>query len=54
MARDYYEVLGVSNRPPKMKSEKHIASWAQYHPDRNPGDKKAESQFKEVQEATTF
>ena len=50
--RDYYEVLGVakdaSDRDIK-KAYKRLAM--KFHPDRNPGDAKAEEQFKEVKEA---
>src|SRR5262245_13373896 len=52
MARDYYEVLGVS----RTSSEKDIKSAyrklaREYHTDRKPGDKEAEAKFKEVQQA---
>ncbi|MBS9437525.1 molecular chaperone DnaJ [Photorhabdus noenieputensis] len=50
--RDYYEVLGVSktaNEKEIKKAYKRLAM--KYHPDRNQGDKEAESQFKEVKEA---
>ncbi len=52
MARDYYEVLGVSKTASEDDIRKaHRKLARQYHPDRNPGDKQAENQFKEVQEA---
>jgi DnaJ-class molecular chaperone len=52
MARDYYEVLGVKRNASEEDIKKAYRKLArQYHPDRNPGDKQAESQFKEVQEA---
>ena len=50
--RDYYEVLGVpkSVTPDELKKAyRKIA--LKYHPDRNPGDKKAEDKFKEATEA---
>jgi DnaJ-class molecular chaperone len=52
MPRDYYEVLGVArdaSEPDIKKAYRKLAR--QYHPDRNPGDKSAETRFKEVQEA---
>ena len=51
--RDYYEVLGRRARPrPIRRSRARTASWrCKYHPDRNPGDKAAEEQFKEAAEA---
>ena len=52
MARDYYDILGLS----KSASESEIKSSyrklaMKYHPDRNPGDKKAEEKFKEISES---
>jgi curved DNA-binding protein len=52
--KDYYKTLGVD----KAASQKDIKSAfrklaAKYHPDKNPGDKKAEDKFKEINEAYT-
>ena len=49
MARDYYEVLGVAREASEDEIKKSYRKLArQYHPDRNPGDKQAESRFKEL------
>ncbi|MBS0855284.1 MULTISPECIES: molecular chaperone DnaJ [unclassified Tatumella] len=49
---DYYEVLGVSKTADEREIKKAYKRLAmKYHPDRNPGDTKAEEQFKEVKEA---
>jgi molecular chaperone DnaJ len=53
-AKDYYGVLGVSRDADDAalkKAYRHLARA--YHPDRNPGDRKAEERFKEVSEAYT-
>ncbi|MFO0908140.1 MAG: J domain-containing protein [Isosphaeraceae bacterium] len=50
--RDYYEVLGVARDATPDQIKKAYRSLARkYHPDVNPGDKKAEAQFKEAQAA---
>lgn len=50
--RDYYEVLGVPREaaPDKIK-DAYRQLALKHHPDRNPGDKKAEEQFREATEA---
>lgn len=50
--RDYYEVLGVSRDANEAEIKKAYRKMAlKYHPDKNPGDKEAEEQFKEAAEA---
>lgn len=50
--RDYYEVLGLKKEASVDEIKKAFRKKAmQYHPDKNPGDKKAEENFKEVNEA---
>ena len=50
--RDYYDVLGVNKKASSQDIKSAYRKLAKkYHPDTNPGDKKAEQLFKEVTEA---
>src|SRR3954464_161588 len=50
--RDYYEVLAVERTATDEEIKKAYRKLAvKYHPDKNPGDKTAEEQFKELGEA---
>lgn len=52
MARDLYAVLGVSKTATPDEIKKTFRKLAaKYHPDKNPGDAKAEARFKEVNAA---
>jgi molecular chaperone DnaJ len=49
---DYYKTLGVGKNASDEEIKKAYRKLArQYHPDRNPGDKKAEERFKEISQA---
>ena len=50
--QDFYELLGVGREASAEEIKKAYRKLAmQYHPDRNPGDQKAEQHFKDINEA---
>src|SRR6202521_3186885 len=50
--KDYYKILGVARGASADDIKKTFRKLARkYHPDVNPGDKKAEEKFKEINEA---
>lgn len=52
MAKDYYSMLGVAKAATAAEIGKAFKKLARkYHPDVNPGDKKAEEKFKDISEA---
>lgn len=52
MNKDLYSILGVDQKATQEELKKTYRKLAKkYHPDANPGDKKAEERFKEISEA---
>jgi molecular chaperone DnaJ len=52
MAKDFYEILGISKTATKEEMKKAYRKLARkWHPDINPGNKEAEQKFKEISEA---
>src|SRR6478735_3338615 len=52
MAKDYYQLLGVSRKADEKEIKQAYRKLARkLHPDVNPNDKTAEAKFKEVSEA---
>jgi curved DNA-binding protein len=50
--QDYYEILGLKKGASPDEIKKAFRKLAvKFHPDKNPGDKKAEDRFKEINEA---
>lgn len=50
--KDYYKTLGVNKNATEQEVKSAYRKWARkYHPDLNPGDKKVEEKFKEINEA---
>lgn len=52
MRKDYYKILGINKDASQDDIKRAYRKLAiKYHPDKNPGDKKAEERFKEAAEA---
>ena len=52
MKEDFYEILGVSKSASSAEIKKAYRKKAiEYHPDKNPGDKEAETNFKKAAQA---
>jgi DnaJ-class molecular chaperone len=50
--KDYYEILGIKRNASEDEIKRSFKKLARkYHPDVNPGDKRAEDRFKEISEA---
>ena len=50
--KDYYKILGVERKAEQNEIKRAYRKLAlKFHPDKNPGDKKAEERFKEINEA---
>src|SRR3990170_7835006 len=50
--KDYYKILGVAKSVTDKEIKSAYRKLAQkYHPDKNPGDQRAEDRFKEINEA---
>src|ERR687890_1832163 len=50
--KDYYQTLGVTKASTEKEIKQAFRKLARkFHPDVNPGDKQAESRFKEINEA---
>jgi len=50
--KDYYKILGIDKKATPEEIKKAYRKLAvKYHPDKNPGDKKSEEKFKEINEA---
>src|SRR5688572_17517036 len=52
MKKDFYEILGVNkSATPEQIKKAYRKKAIEYHPDKNPGDKEAEENFKTAAEA---
>lgn len=50
--KDYYKILGLTKTATETEIKKAYRKLAlQFHPDKNPGDEKAEARFKEIGDA---